>query len=120
MGGAGAAVKSVKSVGSDGMAATNRFRGRRITISPKTICDGTPACSGLVASKTYYVKTTKAGLLKDRIGTKLAQVDSKTTWSFTTTLDQTKRPEVDFLGGQDNGGGAWAGMAATVTGYIYF
>jgi hypothetical protein len=88
--------------------------GRRISISPRNVCDGTPACTGLVASKTYYVKSSAKGMLKDRIGTKFGTMDTKSTWRFTTTLDSAKRPEVYY-----NAGFA-VKTTATVTGYIYF
>merc|ERR1719197_1743775 len=91
--------------------------GRRVGLSPRTMCDGTPACTGLLASKTYYVKTSAATLLKDRFGTKLAALNTKGSWKFTTyngALTDTKVPEIAY--------DAALGYTSTrtVTGYIYF
>merc|ERR1719265_2458383 len=89
--------------------------GRRISITPRNLCDGTPACSGLVASKTYYVKSTAAAMLKDTIGTKMTvALNTKSSWSFTTTVDSNKKPEIVYHAGFG------LGSTTTVTGYIYF
>ena len=103
------------------VALKSQISGRRVGLSPRTMCDGTPACTGLLASKTYYVKTSAAGVLKDRFGTKLAALNTKSTWKFTTytpnTVD-TKAPEVAYNGGVGYDADGTNGQ--TVTGYIYF
>merc|ERR1719197_129146 len=76
--------------------------GRRVSLSPRTMCDGTPACTGLLASKTYYVKTSAAGVLRDRFGTKLAALNTKATWKFSTYTagtDDEKAPAVSYNAG---------------------
>merc|ERR1719183_1608901 len=71
-------------------------------------------CTALLPSKTYYMKTNAIGLLKDVAGNNMAALNTKASWRWTTTLDESKVPEVSYLGGFR------ASSQTTVTGYIYF
>jgi hypothetical protein len=91
--------------------------GKKISITPKTLCDGTPACTDLVATKTYYVTTSGPGVVKDHVGNKLDYVETKGTWSFkatsVNTATDTDAPSVAFVGG--------AKLVSTrLTGWVYF
>jgi hypothetical protein len=91
----------------------NIIAGSRVSITPKTLCDGDPACGDLVSGTTYYLKTTEEGTLRDVVGNKLPVLNTRATWKFSADATDFSRPKVAFASGTEFSG-------LEVTGYIFF
>jgi methionine-rich copper-binding protein CopC len=95
-------------------SGNNMMAGSSISITPKALCTGTPSCAKLTHGTTYYLKTDRAGVLRDVIGNPLATVNTRSGWYWVgkSNTDNT-RPEVSFVGGYSTG-------STTLVGYVFF
>jgi hypothetical protein len=89
--------------------------GRRVSITPKTLClvGNATECQDIEIGKTYYLTTTGPGAVSDLYNHSLAELNTKSTWTFSASATETKTPEVAF-----NGGFSFSGMK--ITGTLFF
>ena len=87
--------------------------GSKISITPKSLCTGTPSCAKLTHDKSYYLKTDRAGVLKDTIGIPLGTLNTRSSWYWTAKSNtDNSPPAVGFVGGTTTG--------TAMVGYVFF
>jgi methionine-rich copper-binding protein CopC len=109
-----AAVAGTSPTRTDAASGNNVMSGKTVSITPKGLCTGTPSCAKLTHGTTYYLKTDKAGVLKDTIGNSLAAVNSRSSWYWVgKSNSDNNRPKVSYVGGYSTG-------STTLVGYVFF
>eukprot|EP00928_Gymnodinium_smaydae_P013329 TRINITY_DN14871_c0_g2_i1.p1 TRINITY_DN14871_c0_g2~~TRINITY_DN14871_c0_g2_i1.p1 ORF type:complete len:3371 (-),score=230.50 TRINITY_DN14871_c0_g2_i1:116-9247(-) len=93
-------VAKIAAVSQNGLSL---FNGRKVSITPKTLCNGVPACGDLEPGKSYYLTTTKRGVVKDLVGNALPALNTSEPsvgWTFHTNPlgFEVERPRVAFVG----------------------
>jgi hypothetical protein len=108
-----AAVAGTSPTRTDAASGNKVMAGSRVSITPKSLCTGTPSCAKLTHGTTYYLKTDRAGVLKDTIGNSLATVNTRSSWYWVAKSNaDSNQPKVTFVGGTTSG--------TAMVGYIFF
>ena len=109
-----AAVAGTSPTRTDEASGNKVISGSKVSITPKSLCTGTPACAKLAHGTTYYLKTDRAGVLKDTIGNSLAAVNTRSSWYWVgKSNSDNNRPKVTFVGGYSTGN-------TNLVGYVFF
>jgi hypothetical protein len=100
----------------DSASGNNMMGGSKVSITPKELCTTTPSCAKLTHGTTYYLKTDRAGVLKDTIGNSLAAVNTRSSWYWVgKSNSDNSRPAVSYVGGFSTGS-----TDTTLVGYVFF